>query len=433
MKILIVTPFFPPQNAIASLRPYSWAKYWGRQGHEITVYTTSHYGVMSNLNTNLKNVKIVEIPIPFVQKFISSYNNRTKNNNNKSSKVSIRQKIVVFLRGIYRLIGGRKGCFYCVRYPDIRDIWARNIISKIKGSFFDMVITTGGPYSVHRVGLVLKKKLSNIFWVVDWRDLWTQNHVFKGIKIFHWYEKRLEKEFHRRCDLITTVSDGFADNLRKITSSPVEVVLNGFDSEDYIELFKSPRKKNDCLVIVYTGTLYTEIQNIYPLLEAISNLNIEKKIFPGDIKIVFAGANCDIQEIINKMELKDYYFFRGFLPREEALKMLFDADVILFFAYNEDEKKGILSGKVFEYLSLSKEIWSIGMTRMTEADRLIENANAGIIFGTNVDNIKSYIMAKISDKVINVINKNYDFISSFERKNQAAKLLSLYYKTRTKY
>lgn len=45
MRILIVTPLFPPQNAVGALRPYSWAKYWCRDGHSVDVYTVESYGV----------------------------------------------------------------------------------------------------------------------------------------------------------------------------------------------------------------------------------------------------------------------------------------------------------------------------------------------------------------------------------------------------
>ncbi|MFM8917928.1 MAG: hypothetical protein ACKOGP_09325, partial [Bacteroidota bacterium] len=40
MRILIISTFFPPQNSIASHRPYSWAKYWSKAGHEVVVLTT---------------------------------------------------------------------------------------------------------------------------------------------------------------------------------------------------------------------------------------------------------------------------------------------------------------------------------------------------------------------------------------------------------
>lgn len=429
MRILIVTPFFPPHNHIASLRPYSWAKYWGRLGHKITVYTTPHHGVLSGINTNMENVNIHRVPIPFIQNTLVSYS-RIKKDKNNISKMSVKQKIITLSKKYYERISSKYGCFLSIRFPDFRDIWTRKIIKDINKDTFDMIVTTGCPYSVHRVGFALKKRNPHLFWIVDWRDLWTNNPISKGIKIFHRYELFLEKKFHTMCDIITTVSTGLASDLNKITSTSVEVVFNGFDYEDYVKLFEFPRAKNNCLTIAFTGTLIKEVQNINPLLAAISELNNEGKISPDKIKLIFAGQNCNIQEEINEFGIENYYAYLGFVPREKSLEMQYNADVVLFWAY--DGLKGSLSGKIFEYLSLSREIWSIGMAERTDVDELIEKASAGLILGTDVMKIKSYIMKKISVREIDDRSKNYDFISSFERKRQAEKMLSLYHQAKPK-
>ncbi len=40
LKIFIISTPHPPKNTSGVLRPYSWAKYWARMGHEIDVPTT---------------------------------------------------------------------------------------------------------------------------------------------------------------------------------------------------------------------------------------------------------------------------------------------------------------------------------------------------------------------------------------------------------
>jgi hypothetical protein len=424
MKILIVTPCFPPQNAVASLRPYSWAKYWAKAGHEIVVYTIPSFGFFSNLDINLPNVKIYEIPIPFVQRFFLSYNNREKNKNiNKN--IFLKQKIITLIRNIYRAVSDHTGCILSLRYPDIRDFWAKKVIKQVSKDTFDFVITTGGPYSVHRVGYALKKKLPNIFWIVDWRDLWTQNPYFHGIRIFHWYEKYLEKLFHTRCNLITTVSDGLASDLQKVTSVPIEVIYNGFDSDDYAELLKKPRKKNKRFTIAYLGSLYKGFQDPMPLLHALAELDIEKKISSEDFEMIFAGTNCNIKEQIDELKMEKYYTYLGFIPREASLEIQYNADAVLFFEYGNLKVKGILTGKLFEYLSLSKEIWAIGISGITDAGMIIGKACAGICLGTDIEKIKAYIMYSIFHRNNKGREKDMVFISSFERRKQAEKLFSL--------
>ena len=66
MKILIITFAFPPLNRIASSRPYSWAKYWSRLGHEVAVVTKKKTAVDGALNfaytsDDLAGVRMMEL------------------------------------------------------------------------------------------------------------------------------------------------------------------------------------------------------------------------------------------------------------------------------------------------------------------------------------------------------------------------------------
>ncbi len=79
---------------------------------------------------------------------------------------------------------------------------------------WDLVVSTGGPYSVHRIGLAVKRKRPETKWVVDWRDLWVDNHIYPGLPFLNLYEKVLETKFHRAADMITTVSEPLAEVLR---------------------------------------------------------------------------------------------------------------------------------------------------------------------------------------------------------------------------
>jgi hypothetical protein len=420
VKILIVTPYFPPQNAIASLRPYSWAKWWSRAGNKIVVYTITSYGVKSNLDLSLPNVEVYEIPIPFVQKLLISYNNKKK----EDKKTNLKQKILIFIRNIYRIISDGTGCILGLRYPDLRDLWARKVLKYLGKNDFNVVVTTGGPYSVHRVGYTLKKKSPDIFWVLDWRDLWTKNHFFPGLKIFHPHERYLENKFHKKADLITTVSGPLADILRSMTKTRVETVYNGFDSEDYQKIRSRPRKENDVFAIVYTGTIYKGFYDVSPLFEAVSNLKSKGLITVDDLRIQFAGLNADVSDVAEKYGVSDLYSYLGFLPREGALQLQYDADIVCFLECNNADAQGLLTGKLFEYLSLAREIWAIGFLGQSDADRLIESTNSGVCFGNDVEKLEKYLISYLSTMKTTERDKNQKIISSFERKEQAEKLFS---------
>ena len=129
-------------------------------------------------------------------------------------------------------------------YPDWHDIMGkRAMITKKDPLKWDLVISSGWPYSTHRIGLFLKVNNLTKRWVVDWRDLWTKNHLYNGILFFHPYERHLEKIFHKNADYITTVSEGLAEQLEQVTNTPVKVIYNGFDQDDFEFLFTTERRK----------------------------------------------------------------------------------------------------------------------------------------------------------------------------------------------
>src|SRR5690349_12431827 len=83
MRILIISKFFPPENSVASLRPYSWAKHWAAAGHDVSVLTTvKSKGQKEDLVLdNELNFKLYEVDYsPFFYKLKSFYKSNIKVN-----------------------------------------------------------------------------------------------------------------------------------------------------------------------------------------------------------------------------------------------------------------------------------------------------------------------------------------------------------------
>lgn len=426
MKILIVATYFPPQNSIASLRPYSWAKYWSQEGHDITVLTTEKDSYPNDLIFDYKDFKVISVPlkIPFRQAYRKT---KVASNYTKYSlTVAFRAKMIGFIKSLYDNFIAKTGCYNTCRYPDWHDGWAKSAILSVKNTNWDAVITTGGPYSVHRIGYYLKKHNKAKKWIIDWRDLWTKNHIYPGLKIFHGIEKRLEKRFHEHADLITTVSEPLADTLRTITNTRVETIYNGYDPDDYNAFLSIPRALNEKLKIVYTGTIYEKYRDPSPLFDALSQLLKEKKISEKDVEIIFAGPEqTNLIEVAKKYTIDSMFYYIGNLPREKALELQYNADICLFLEYENPSVQGVLTGKLFEYLYIAREIWAIGISEKTAAGNLIEQTNSGKVFGKNIDLLKKEIMEKLFKNNTSFTEKNKKSIEVFSRKVQSEKLLKL--------
>ncbi len=181
MKILIISTYFPPQNSIASLRPYSWAKWWSKMGHDVTVLTTRKRQLPSDLNLDTSLFTILELPVR--TPFSKANSIVIKSELSNSRKISFKTRLLSILKNRYVLFCQKTGVFYACRYPDWHDIWAKDAIDLLKKDQlkWDLVISSGCPYSTHRIGLFLKVNNLTKRWVVDWRDLWAKNHLYNGI------------------------------------------------------------------------------------------------------------------------------------------------------------------------------------------------------------------------------------------------------------
>jgi len=414
MRILIITEFFPPKNTIGSLRLYSFAKYWQKAGHDITVLTTVKPPKNTDLNFNMDAFTIIAIPIPFVSRL--SLSNPKLDSSLKDKKKSV----LGILVKIFIAIRLKTGCFI-THFPNFTDLWSIKAFGFVNADNYDLVLSSGGPYSVHRVGLKLKKQNSKIKWIVDWRDPWTMDPNTKGLFIFRQYERYLENKFHNNADLITTVSIPYTNAIKSITNKTVKTIYNGFEPEDFTKIMKSERETGELYKIVYTGSLYRNLQDPSPLFEALSKIRDKDISLFNRIKVIFAGLTCDVSDIARKFNISAIYSYLGFIKREESLKLQYDASAVLFIDSNAPE--GQLFAKIYEYIYISKKIIAIGKNPDSASIELIKNTNTGIFLGNNIDLISDHLIKCLTNKDDNVYKKNFSFINEFTRENQANKLL----------
>jgi hypothetical protein len=432
MKLLIITYFFPPLNSIASLRLYSFAKYLTEFGLDVTVFTApkkvNNMDYSSNFFVN-NGYKLIELPIPKVFKIISI--NKLVN------------KFAVIT-----------GAYYKNRFPDDSDRWLKPAFNYLKNFYFDIVISSYGPYVCHNIALLLKKKFNVRYWIADFRDLFTDSPIYTGIPIFYPIEKKMEQEFFNNSDLITVVSQAMKKVLSNKTNNPIEVIYNGFFEENFsfinVNDFSFNSIKNSSIInifhnknifkIVYTGTFYKS-QKITNLLLAINQLKNEGIINANNFRLIIAGS-YDIISEIKKYNLGDIYIYLGLVSFSDSLKIQYLSDILLLpleeidiSKYNNTKNinkyKGILTGKLFEYLGLNlyklTPIWVINKTIDSEKIEILNKSGVATIFFDDINKLKSYLVKAIKSKeeFLREYNVNTEFIKQFNRKDQAKKLYNI--------
>lgn len=346
-------------------------------GHDVTVLTAPKAMQASDSAADFSGFRVHYISAPLLAPVSVQSTEIPKAVASNNSKISLFRNCA---RAIQKFLSNRYGIFYSCRFPDVMDLWALKAKRWAQTQRWDLVVSTGGPYSVHRVGLHIKSLHPETKWIADWRDLWTQNHFFPGFWLFRVYERALERRFHRHADLVTTVSKPLAEALKNVGAQHVGTVFNGFDPDDYATLPEECAFNTDSVFrILYSGTIYAEKQNPALLFEAIAALDAEGCINPRKLRIVFAGPTSDICNLAKHYAVADYVEYAGFLPRRLALQMQRDTDMLLFLGLKNHDNKGILTGKLFEYLYVNKPIIALDICKSSEIGAMLEQSGSYII------------------------------------------------------
>lgn len=410
MNILIVTYDWPPRNSIATHRPYSWAKYWSKEGGaNVTVLTAKKKFFDQPLDLNLpelENVRVIE----------SDYKSLV------SAPTGSKSELIDFLKKIKRIVSGFIGWEY-----DVRSAWAGSVQEMIQnlGLDFDLIVSTYGPDSAHCIASAFKSANPRMFWVADYRDLWSLNSRRNDSKFFSPITKRKESKVVADANLFTTVSDELATQLASLVGSMPLVVYNGFDIDLSPDNYTVKHQGRKCSVsVVYTGRIYSGKRNPALLAQAIENLISKGLIEKGQIAIDFFGVNTKIiDEDMPALKYTGVINHHGHVTRDAALSKQKNSDFLLLLESPDPESKGFLTGKIFEYIGAGKPIISLGSSHDSAIGRVLLETGCGNCYEDRLDDLEADLLRMLDGVSPYWFKPDLGAIEKYTRRYQANSML----------
>ena len=421
MRVLIVSYVFPPQNHVGGLRAYSFAKWWMRTGHDVKVLTTrlDRPGITCNPRESfeeLKNVEIVEVDhMPELSALAGGDNSLRRRMFGPWIGYGKRA-----LRGLTRTIGAVS--YFCPTNRWIRP--AVDAAEKLHAAWpFEVVVSTCGPAAAHMIAARLRRQLS-FFWVGDYRDLWSGIHLFPVRPVFRWLEERRELKTMNGCDLLVSVSPPLVDELRELfPGKPVRLVANGFDHEDAERLNDVQPADGPPYTIIYCGTLALRHRDPRSFLDAVAWAVSREPRVRSRLRVVFYTQDQDlIDPEITARNLTGVVASEPLLPHRTVLKRQRQAHALLFLEWNDRRQRGILTGKLFEYLSAGRPILSVGGDPSADASVCIESNGFGVALGDDVERTGSLLIEFAGTGKL-PYRPRQGFVKQFERERLAAELM----------
>jgi glycosyltransferase involved in cell wall biosynthesis len=237
----------------------------------------------------------------------------------------------------------------------------------------DVVLTTSPPGSIHLIGAAVKRA-TGASWVADLRDsLVAHPHRRAESAVVRFKERgeyAVANVVARSADAIVSVSDAIAEEVRALAPrGRVEVIANGCDFDDFagLEYRRAPRFR-----ITHTGSFFGK-RSPRTFLSALagSGLDIVAR-FVGD----FRAAD---REWATGLRLGDRLQLLPFTSRRHALELQRDSEALLLLIPEADGRgRGVLSGKVFEYLAAERPILA-AVPPDGAAAELLRESRAGVV------------------------------------------------------
>lgn len=382
MKVLIITYYWPPAGGSGVQRWLKFVKYLQGFNIQPIVYTISNprYPTIDDslLNEIPENIEVLKHPIwePTDLLFWKREFQQEGGISNAS-----KNSFLSFIRGNFFI-------------PDPKLFWIKPSVkylqSYLNKNDVDVIISTGPPHSMHLIAEKLHQK-NDVKWLADFRDPWSDiyyNKDFKELSFVKNRNKKLEKSVLKKADCVLTVSNALKKEFSKYANR-VEVVTNGFD-DDFLE--PSKVLLDEKFTISYIGLLpkQSNPENLFRVLQVLCS---QHKDFEKDLQLNFIGDISDVvKTAVCNNKLKENTRFIDYVDHTKAIEYQQKAQVLLLLIPNVKKCKGILTGKLFEYLSAKRPILAIGPEDGDLAD-VIEDTNAGIIVDfDNDDKLSSEIL-----------------------------------------
>ncbi len=238
----------------------------------------------------------------------------------------------------------------------------------------DAVITTSPPGSLHLVGASVKRTVG-IPWLADLRDSIVAHPHRRAESVAVRAKERaaaiVARTVTRYADAIVTVSDAIADEARELApAGRVVTIANGSDFDDFEGMAYTPGER---FRITHTGSFFGK-RDPKPFLQALADSGLDDVVvrFVGD----FRTSDREFAESLglgDRLELIDY------VPRRRSLELQRDSEALLLLIPDAGGRgKGVLSGKVFEYVAAERPILA-AVPPDGAAAALLEEIGAGVV------------------------------------------------------
>lgn len=410
-RILLITEFIAPVNAVASIRWTKLAKYLNRDhGYQIDVLTNrKSYDPKALLETTYRPDQTLArelVHINEIHAFDDTLMIKTTNLVRNLAKRALdhltnRKKRATKSKGLVETpksssaSASKLDALY-ERYLQMREssFIEEALRTDLPWEQYDVIISTYGPKWTHLLAERIKSEHPAIHWIADYRDALAYSERTTT-------QENLDfpKTHTALADHTFTVAplDHMAMNLAAGQSHTF--IPNGFDPEESTHQARVPTNK---FRLAYTGTLYNDgdaKSDLRPLLLALDDLIEAGKLDSEDVEFVYCGPSEDM--FLSQITSTQYLNWKspGVVPREQALRLQAESSLLVMCTWNTEFARGIITSKIYEYFASRVPIICLcsGCVPHSLSHEMIASSQTGFCYEeadheNGSDQLKAYLL-----------------------------------------
>jgi glycosyltransferase involved in cell wall biosynthesis len=358
MKILLVWPYFYPENTAAAVRGNAFAKYLKQKDVEIEVIAPLKHDLSIEkqylYNEKQSHIKVYRIPL-----------------------VINANDILITPFSLLKL---------------------KRLVEEINP---DTILSSSTPATITWQTAILAKKFKIPF-IMDVRDPYASSLMSVQYKpVLHKIAYYVEKKSLKQARIIFAVSSRLKDLLVKqygIEEHKIKVVTNGFDFEKINRSRKDPTTD-----IVFIGSLTDLGRNTTDLIKLFKELATN---FPSiKFKIVGCKNIDEMQDLLETNQLKDRVQLKKPINHDEIPDQLIDSKLGLIMINKNPSFEYQIPAKTYEYLSVGLPIIALG-PKNGALREFIEDNKLGFYSDDELDLAKHAVEILKDKDLWNLYHKN---------------------------
>lgn len=414
-KVLVIAYYWPPSGGSGVQRWVKMCKYLPQNGWLPVVYTPLNPAL-----TAVDDTLAADVPaeVEVIRRRIIEPGQFSRKTTNaqvtpiNGQKKTLKQRIAMWIRGNLFI-------------PDPRVLWVlpsvRFLCRYLREHHVDAIVSTGPPHSMHLIAKMVARR-TGLPWVADFRDPWTRMFYFKHLSLTPRAESlhvKMELSVLDGATRVVAVSPLVQLDFQQATETPVELITNGFDAQDFPDMPRSSFS-SEHFTLLHAG-LFAADGNPTVLWEALGEMVASDSDFARDFRLVLCGkTDSAVISALCEAGLGDNFTDLGYVDHKSVVQRMKGAAALMLPLRKEPEYRATLPGKLFEYLAARRPVIGVGQKDGAMA-AILSSTGAGQCFDWDEkEAMKTWIAACYQAWKKGELGDNQADLSAYSREGLAA-------------